>query len=208
MERVALIVITFVTSFIGVAIIHPYLVKFAKAKNIVDNPNTRKLQLRPVPVLGGLAIFFGIVAGLLAAHTVIDSSELFVIISAMMIMTYVGALDDVLDISPIIRLISQIITVLILIYIGGLSLNNFHGLWGINSLSAWVYVPLTPDCFVHLRATLFEVNVPFFKPVTCLVLVAPTYCLLIGLFISLFPTFLYAITERLYVFAVGRFLIV
>ena len=143
MERVALIVITFVTSFIGVAIIHPYLVKFAKAKNIVDNPNTRKLQLRPVPVLGGLAIFFGIVAGLLAAHTVIDSSELFVIISAMMIMTYVGALDDVLDISPIIRLISQIITVLILIYIGGLSLNNFHGLWGINGLSAWVYVPLT-----------------------------------------------------------------
>ena len=143
MERVALIVITFVTSFIGVAIIHPYLVKFAKAKNIVDNPNTRKLQLRPVPVLGGLAIFFGIVAGLLAAHTVIDSSELFVIISAMMIMTYVGALDDVLDISPIIRLISQIITVLILIYIGGLSLNNFHGLWGINALSAWVYVPLT-----------------------------------------------------------------
>lgn len=143
MELLRLILITFATSFIGVAIIHPYLVKFAKTKNIVDNPNTRKLQLRPVPVLGGLAIFFGIVAGLLAAHTLIDSSELFVIISAMMIMTYIGALDDVLDISPIIRLIAQIITVLILIYIGGLSLNNFHGLWGINALPEWVYVPLT-----------------------------------------------------------------
>lgn len=138
-----LTIITFAVSFIGAAIVHPYLVKFAKVKNIVDNPNTRKLQLRPVPVLGGLAIFFGIVAGLLAAHAVVDSSELFVIISAMMIMTYVGALDDVLDISPIIRLIAQIITVLILIYIGGLSLNNLHGLWGVGPMPEYVYVPLT-----------------------------------------------------------------
>ena len=121
MNILLLTIITFSTAFLGVALIHPYLVRFAKAKNIVDNPNTRKLQLRPVPVLGGLAIFFGIVAGVLVAHTMIDSSQLFVIISCMMIMTYVGALDDVLDISPIIRLITQIITVLILIYIGDVS---------------------------------------------------------------------------------------
>ena len=69
MNILLLTLITFTTSFVGVALIHPYLVRFAKAKNIVDNPNTRKLQLRPVPVLGGLAIFFGIVAGVLVAHT-------------------------------------------------------------------------------------------------------------------------------------------
>ena len=143
MNTLLLTIVTFAVAFISVALIHPYLVRFAKAKNIVDNPNTRKIQLRPVPVLGGLAIFFGIVVGVLAAHSIVPCSDIFVILACMMIMTYVGALDDVLDISPIIRLISQIITVLILIYIGGLSLNNFHGLWGINSLSAWVYVPLT-----------------------------------------------------------------
>ena len=143
MNTLLLTLITFSTAFISVALIHPFLVRFAKAKNIVDNPNTRKLQLRPVPVLGGLAIFFGIVAGVLVAHTMIDSSELFVIISCMMIMTYIGALDDVLDISPIIRLIAQIITVLILIYIGNFSLNNLHGLWGVTALPEYVYVPLT-----------------------------------------------------------------
>ena len=143
MNILLLTLITFTTSFVGVALIHPYLVRFAKAKNIVDNPNTRKLQLRPVPVLGGLAIFFGIVAGVLVAHTMIDSSQLFVIISCMMIMTYVGALDDVLDISPVTRLITQIITVLILIYIGDLSLNNLHGLWGITVLPEYISTPLT-----------------------------------------------------------------
>ena len=143
MNTLLLTLITFSTAFISVALIHPFLVRFAKAKNIVDNPNTRKLQLRPVPVLGGLAIFFGIVAGVLVAHTMIDSSELFVIISCMMIMTYIGALDDVLDISPIIRLIAQIITVLILIYIGNFSLNNLHGLWGVTALPEYIFVPLT-----------------------------------------------------------------
>lgn len=143
MNSTLLTIVTFITSFVGVAVIHPYLVRFAKAKNIVDNPNTRKLQLRPVPVLGGLAIFFGIITGLLAANAIIDISQLFVVVGAMMIMTYIGALDDVLDISPIIRLISQIITVLILIYIGDYSLNNFHGLWGITTLPQYISTPLT-----------------------------------------------------------------
>ena len=143
MNTLLLTVVTFIVAFVGVAIIHPYLVRFAKAKDIVDNPNTRKIQLRPVPVLGGLAIFFGIVLGALAAHTVVPCSEIFIILTCMMVMTYVGALDDVLDISPKIRLVSEVIVILILIYIGGFALNNFHGLWGLGTLPAWVSVPLT-----------------------------------------------------------------
>ncbi len=143
MNTILLTLIVFITAFAGAAIIHPYLVRFAKTKDIVDNPNTRKLQLRPVPVLGGLAIFFGIVMGLIAANIVADTTPLFVVVGCMMIMTYVGALDDVLDISPIVRLVWQIVTVLILIYIGDFSLNNFHGLWGIEALPQYISTPLT-----------------------------------------------------------------
>ena len=32
-------------------------------KKLVDNPDTRKLQKRPVPVIGGLALFLGVLAG-------------------------------------------------------------------------------------------------------------------------------------------------
>lgn len=143
MNHILLAVIVFVASFVSVAAVHPYLVKFAKIKNIVDNPNTRKLQMRPVPVLGGLAILLGIVAGLIVACGMVDCSKLFVVLGTMIIMTYIGALDDVLDISPWIRLVVQIVMVLVLIYIGGFSLNNFHGLWGVGALSEAVYTPLT-----------------------------------------------------------------
>ena len=136
--------VSFFVSLIAVAIIHPYLVRFAKAKNIVDNPNTRKLQLHPVPVLGGLAIAFGIAAGLLVDSLFCDISPLFTPILCMIIMTYIGVIDDVLDLSPIVRLFVQVGTVLIIIYAGnGLSLDNFHGLWGFTMLPEWVSTPLT-----------------------------------------------------------------
>ena len=44
----------------------PSILKIAKVKGLVDNPNARKLQKEPVPVLGGIAVFFGIVMGMLA----------------------------------------------------------------------------------------------------------------------------------------------
>lgn len=55
------IIIPFFTALLLVGWIHPRLVKIALLKNIVDNPDARKLQRTPVPVLGGVAVFFGVV---------------------------------------------------------------------------------------------------------------------------------------------------
>ena len=33
----------------------------AKEKKLVDNPDARKLQKEPIPVMGGIAVFFGVV---------------------------------------------------------------------------------------------------------------------------------------------------
>lgn len=143
MNPTAITLIPFLTAFLAGAAIHPALVRFARTKNIVDNPNTRKLQQAPVPVLGGIGVFFGIALGLLCTCTVADCSSLFVILGCMLLMMYIGAMDDVLDISPLIRLAIQILTVLILFYAGGLSLDDFHGLWGVGHLPAAVSLPLT-----------------------------------------------------------------
>lgn len=144
MNITLLAIIVFLASLAAVAAIHPHLVRFAKLKNIVDNPNTRKLQLRPVPVLGGIAILFGIVIGVaLTASFTSDCAELLIILAAMIIMTYLGALDDVLDVRPTVRLAVQIATILLLIYGGGISVSSFHGLWGIGQLSQYVAIPLT-----------------------------------------------------------------
>lgn len=123
--------------------IHPRLVRIALDKNIVDNPNARKLQRRPTPVLGGIAVFFGSVIGLGCASITCDCSELFIVVVAMMIMLYTGTMDDILDLSPALRFLIEIGTVLLLIFVGGYTLNDFHGLWGLNQIPQGVAIPLT-----------------------------------------------------------------
>ena len=60
MSGIQHIVLPALLAFLGTLWIHPKVLKIAILKNIVDNPDARKLQRNPVPVLGGLAVFFGI----------------------------------------------------------------------------------------------------------------------------------------------------
>lgn len=138
-----LYIAAFLISLLSVCWIHPRLVRIALDKNIVDNPNARKLQRKSVPVLGGIAVFFGSVIGLGCASLACNCSELFIVVAAMMIMLYTGTLDDILDLSPELRFLIEIFTVLLLVYVGGYSLNDFHGLWGIHQIPQYLAVPLT-----------------------------------------------------------------
>lgn len=138
-----LYILSFLVAILSAHWIHPRLVRIALDKNIVDNPNARKLQRRPTPVLGGIAVFFGSVIGLGCASITCDCSELFIVVVAMIIMLYTGTMDDILDLSPALRFLIEIGTVLLLIFVGGYTLNDFHGLWGLNQIPQGVAIPLT-----------------------------------------------------------------
>jgi UDP-N-acetylmuramyl pentapeptide phosphotransferase/UDP-N-acetylglucosamine-1-phosphate transferase len=75
--------------------IHPYILKVAKVKNIVDNPDARKLQRVPVPVLGGLTVVFGILSGLMAVNLSGDYFDLFPVFASIIIILIVGLMDDI-----------------------------------------------------------------------------------------------------------------
>lgn len=137
------VIIPFFIALFLVGWIHPKLVKIALLKNIVDNPDARKLQRTPVPVLGGVAVFFGVVIAIGCMSNAVDCSRLPVVIMAMMAMLYTGTMDDILNLSPALRFLIEIITVSLLIFVGGYCINDFHGLWGVGQFSAWYAVPLT-----------------------------------------------------------------
>jgi UDP-N-acetylmuramyl pentapeptide phosphotransferase/UDP-N-acetylglucosamine-1-phosphate transferase len=137
------IIIPFFTALLLVGWIHPRLVKIALLKNIVDNPDARKLQRTPVPVLGGVAVFFGVVIAIGCMSSVVDCSGLPVVIMAMIAMLYTGTMDDILSLSPGLRFVIEIVVVLLLIFVGGYCIDDFHGLWNIGRFSYWCAVPLT-----------------------------------------------------------------
>ena len=62
---------------------------------------------------------------------------------AMMAMLYTGTMDDILNLSPSLRFLIEIVVVLLLVFVGGYCINDFRGLWGIGPISSWYAVPLT-----------------------------------------------------------------
>jgi UDP-N-acetylmuramyl pentapeptide phosphotransferase/UDP-N-acetylglucosamine-1-phosphate transferase len=132
-----------ILAFIGTQWAHPKILKIAIMKDLVDNPDVRKLQRSPVPVIGGIAVFFGIVIGLCSSQIMFNSPNVFMLISAMLIMLYVGTIDDILDLTPTIRFVIEILIVMWLMYINRSSINCFWGLWGVDIISNWISVPLT-----------------------------------------------------------------
>lgn len=143
MSNIQHILLPILLSFIGTLWMHPKILKIAILKNLVDNPDARKLQRNPVPVMGGIAVFFGIAIGLCSSPAMFSSANTFMLISAMLIMLYVGTIDDIINLSPTIRFAIEIIIIAWLMYASDSSINCFWGLWGVTTIPQWAAYALT-----------------------------------------------------------------
>lgn len=137
------LVIPFVVAFVVVLLIFPKVLAVALAKNIVDNPDARKLQKQPVPVLGGIAVFFGLTFGFIIAMCFADCADLFPVYAAMTVMLYVGTVDDITDLSPSFRFLVEVLVISFMVIVSRCMINDFHGLFGVEVIPMWVAVPLT-----------------------------------------------------------------
>ncbi len=132
-----------IISFLAVWWIYFKILKMAKDKEMVDNPNARKLQKMPIPVLGGLAVFFGVACGMLGASALTNLWSLAPVFMAMVIMLYVGWMDDILSLSSRTRACIEVVVILGMCLGTDGCVDSLHGLWGIEGFSLYIAVPLT-----------------------------------------------------------------
>ena len=140
------IIVPLVVALLAVGWVHPSWVLMAAMKMIVDNPDARKLQKEPIPILGGVAVMFGAVLGISCTAVfpeTVFNDTIVLIIAVMMVMLYTGTMDDILELTPRLRFLIEIMSVCALIFVGGFRLDDLHGLWGVSVLPDWVAVPLT-----------------------------------------------------------------
>lgn len=138
-----IILLSSIVALIAVTLVHSRILRIAKARDLTDKPGERKHQRHPVPMLGGIAVFFGVICGLGMASSMADLTLIFPIVMMMAAMLYVGALDDLTGLSPVFRIVIEIFAVLVLIYGSGMCIDNFNGLWGIYQIPWSIAVPLT-----------------------------------------------------------------
>ena len=131
--------IAFIVSWIA----YPFLLRFARRHNIVDNPNVRKLQREPIPVFGGPAVWVGVLCGIMFALVFVTSKNMPMALLAMTIMLFVGMIDDIKDIPPAVRFLIELGIVWGIMAFSGRFINDFHGLWGMHKVSDFISIPLS-----------------------------------------------------------------
>jgi UDP-GlcNAc:undecaprenyl-phosphate GlcNAc-1-phosphate transferase len=117
-KYIPLILISFFAAFLTT----PFAGRVAHRTGFVDEPKPHKMHLRPIPLLGGVAIYVALAAalGLALLQTRIDSffSELIAIGVGGTMLVLVGLWDDRHGMSPRVKLLAQIAAALLLVVSG------------------------------------------------------------------------------------------
>lgn len=143
MSTTQILIILSLLSLIVTTVVYPLVLRYALHHNIVDNPDARKLHRQPVPIMGGVAVYAGILAGCFAMFFLVPKASISWSLMAMTTMLVLGVWDDIKNLSAILRLIVQFGIVGAYMGFTGHLIDNFYGLFGIHEISLWVGIPLS-----------------------------------------------------------------
>jgi UDP-N-acetylmuramyl pentapeptide phosphotransferase/UDP-N-acetylglucosamine-1-phosphate transferase len=137
-----LIIMAFL-SLVVTTVVYPFVLRYALRHQIVDNPDARKLHRLPIPVMGGVVVYTGILVGCLAMWLLVERASIHWSLMAVTIMLLMGVWDDMKNLPAILRLIVQFGIVGAYIVLTDHYIHNFYGLFGIYEISPWVGIPLS-----------------------------------------------------------------
>lgn len=113
---------TFIGSLLITLLMTPVCRSVAVWLRIYDMPDKGlKPHSRPIPYLGGLAMFLGVVIPLaVAIHAgwVHETRALWAVLGGAALITATGLLDDLISLKPILKIMAQVAAALVLIYGG------------------------------------------------------------------------------------------
>lgn len=122
----------------------------ASRLNLLDHPNeTRKHHAHPTPVTGGIAILMGCVVAFFGMQASTAGVEAFS--AAAVLLVVVGLYDDLYDLRWYWRILAQVLASLIIIYWGGVRVEQLGPLFGMGETSLGALsVPFTVFATVGL----------------------------------------------------------
>jgi UDP-GlcNAc:undecaprenyl-phosphate/decaprenyl-phosphate GlcNAc-1-phosphate transferase len=128
-------------AFVIVVLLTPAVGGMARLLGVVAEPGGRHIHKRPIPRLGGLAIFLGILVPSLAFLSL--DGEMRGIVLGAAVACVVGAIDDFRGLSPIPKLAGQVAAAAIPCAFGTWIDHFTFPFLGVVDLPAWVGMPLT-----------------------------------------------------------------
>ena len=133
--------------------LYPVIIYVSKTKGLMDVPEGRRVHTDQVPNLGGMGLFITFSLTLLLFvpflnNTVEDLSNILSLLSATIILLFLGIKDDLVFITPKKKLVIQLIAVSMVCILQDIRITDFHGLLGIGELPYIVSVAFSIFVFV------------------------------------------------------------
>ncbi len=137
MDRITIGFIAFVITII----VTPISIRFAKKHGFVDIPDKRKIHKTPIPRIGGIGIFAGILVGIFAtAFFTKDRWQLWALLPISLI-ALMGFVDDVKGLSFKIKFLVQIVASVLAVILVGANLSHFNNPFG-GGISLGIFGPI------------------------------------------------------------------
>lgn len=104
----------------------------ASQLGLVDVPGGRKTHDGEVPVIGGIAMYFGLLAAVLAIGISQPGEAALLVAAALMVV--VGAMDDRFDLAPYSRILAHIAAAVTLVLASGFTVESLGDLFGLGEI--------------------------------------------------------------------------
>lgn len=135
-----MVYVTFIICFLAAVALTPLVRKLAIRIGATDLPNARKVHKKIMPRMGGLAIYFAFIIGMLIMWP--DSSFTLPLIVGSVIIILTGVLDDMYSLSPRVKIVAHFFAALVIVH-SGISVEfinlPFNGILHLY----WLSIPLT-----------------------------------------------------------------
>jgi len=106
----------------------PAIIRLAEQKNLYDTPdNVLKKHQGKIPTLGGIAIFGATLIAFTLFASFQENPSFSYAISALLLLFFTGAKDDIIPLTPYKKVLSQFLASLIFVFLAGIRLTSFHG---------------------------------------------------------------------------------
>lgn len=122
------------------AVFFPLVRWIANHVGALDYPNERKVHKKPMPLLGGLMMFFGFLFGYMFFAP--QSTQMLSILIASFVLIITGIIDDIKPLKAREAIIGQLIAACIVVFYGKILLNNITA-FGFYFDFGWLAYPIT-----------------------------------------------------------------
>ena len=130
----------------------PFIIYFSKIKNLTAKVDERSSHTSDVPNIGGIGIIAGIYIITLSLSFFIlnyeQSKFIIALFISLLVLLFIGFKDDMLGLSAMAKLLTEISTATAFIILTDCRLDNFYGLFGIYEINYYSSIALSIFIFV------------------------------------------------------------